>query len=1131
MNEICVVLGNNFNDVNKTAIKLIDYKNLGCQNVIIIPDRFSLLMEKQIFNVLNISSTINISVMGISRFANSVFNKLNFEYEYVSKQESLLLIRKAIMNKQGKLTSFKNKISAGLCEEIFNTITQLKANEVKFGDIEKIKDFLNPSELNKLSDIALIFEEYERLLGEKLDSTKILTYLENAISKMDYADHNFFFLNFEALTKQGYSVLKALAKAGKSLIVGALQPDFQNNAFIFENDIYEKIKQLSVGENIALKIIQASCTLQKPNMLIHKNLYSLKVDKKNFSDDLAKDFIRIFEANDINEEVLELTRRINFLVKNEKVEYKNIAVACGNLEVYADYIENEFEKLGFSFYIDTGKKIAETQTVRYLILILNLINKNFPLNLIENFINSEFTEISPEQKNLLIDYILKFDIHSDNLFQKFSDISIEKLKNEIFNNFIMLNSQKNNCKTGQDFVELINLIIKTFSIFEKNNKLFEKFKQNNLIKEEKLYIQLPEKSTQILESLEKIMGFEKLNFDEFLELFESGLKEIELSTVPVSVNSIFVGDATTSFFEETLYLFVLGANEGVLPRNLNDTGILSDEIISDISQVADISPTVKMINRRNRFKVFNLLLQPVKKIFISYCLTAKSREKLLPSGFVLSLQKIFSENNEPLPVIRNSDYLKFFETTSENEKDLCEHFAYYCVNEQNAMHEILKLNSDLNKFNKNVLSSMYECLKNNIKNYDDLTCFKIEQEEALKLNFKNRTTSVSKIEKYYSCPFKYFSADALKLRERDKPEIMPADSGKFLHKVAEEFLKPENDFVNLIKNFNEKEIQKESEASLKQNIEIDSNNQSELKQGNKLNYIKENCRVILLEIVKKIIRNIKKDEKFYKFNLKLNKNATLILGNESLRLCEFLYYSQTVSKFRPAFSEIYFGGKRFPAYELKAGEETFYLTGIVDRVDVYDDMFIIIDYKSGSDSAGGYPEVFYGDKIQIFAYLEILEKLLNKKACGAFYFPIKNEYKEEKDKNKEYILKGKAVHNTKFLSAMDTSVNSENPLSKIFSCKLNVSKKILETGEKEYSKAYTVPENVLDNMKEYTICMIEKALTEILSGDISPSPKQGACQFCKFASLCHYDKKQGFRSNIYEINKQFFENLKNDNIN
>ncbi|MDD4685963.1 MAG: PD-(D/E)XK nuclease family protein, partial [Clostridia bacterium] len=483
-----------------------------------------------------------------------------------------------------------------------------------------------------------------------------------------------------------------------------------------------------------------------------------------------------------------------------------------------------------------------------------------------------------------------------------------------------------------------------------------------------------------------------------------------------------------------------------------------------------------------------------KKVFISYSLMSNSRDKLLPSGFVSGLQKIFSVNGQPLSPMRTADYISFLKTQQDTYK-LCEDFVYFCASKQNAMHEVLKLKYE-SDFNKSVLTSLFEFIKSDFKNYGERNVpEKFSPEEIAELNFPNNTVTVSKVEKYYSCPFKQFANYALKLKERDVSEVLPFDIGNFLHKIAEEFLNHKNDFVNRI---NSQNIVSKNEKKNKTNL-------------------------ILINVVKNIIEKLKANKKFYKFNLKLNRNIAGILEKESIRLCEFLLYSQSVSKFRPAYLEVFFGGKGFPSYEIKVGENVFYITGIVDRIDIYNDMFIIIDYKSGTEGTGGASELYYGDKIQIYAYLKILEKILNKKPCGAFYFPVKNEYKDEKNKEKEYQLKGKAIDDTMFLTAMDTSVNFNNPTSKIFSCKLNSSKKILESGEKKYSKIYTISSSILSNMEEYSIKMVENAIKEMLEGNILPSPRKNACNFCKFASLCGYDKKQGFRDSVYKIINSFFE--------
>jgi ATP-dependent helicase/nuclease subunit B len=1151
--KIDVVVGNNFKDVNQTAIKMIDVKNFKFQNYIIVPDRFSLLMEKLIFQTLKITSTLNISVMGISRFAAIVFEKLDISYDIVSKQESLLILRTAMIKLKPKLKFFKNSdIGIGLCEELYAAITQLKANEISPNDLIEILPKANSTEkikksetveniiktgnqADKIFDIALIFDEYEKLLEDRADSTRLLTCLEKAIyiksDKLNFSNYNFFFLNFDSLTNQGYSILKALATAARNVCVGTLQPDFQKNSYIFENDIFEKLKKLSITENIELNLIFAPCTLKEPARLIHKNLYSLNIESETESD-----FIEIFEAPDMAEEIFEVARKINYFVKFKNIKFKQIAVACSDLNSYAPQIENIFREFDFSFYLDTSINLTETSTIKYLLTILNLIEKNFPKDLVETFFIDEFTQISKQSKNHFLDIIEKYNLQSNELFEfvgKYSkDNGLCEKDFEKHNSGTMATDEKNtasdfnyifkefekfkdlvklksSCRNGKDYIKFISSILEKFEIINKNNQLIEKFKTFSLFKDEKLYIQIPEKTNKVLTSLEKFISEQDLSFKEFINIFESALTETKLSTIPISVNSIFVGDATNSFFEEVDFLFVLGANQGLMPRSMSDSAIIGDDLIENLSSKMEISPTVKMINRRNRFKIFNLLLQPQLKIFISYILAGKNQDKLLPSRFIFDLQKIFSGN--AVPVKKASDYVLNLSTFQlESSEKFCHLLSYFCANKRNAMHQFLKFKFQYKLYsgtNKKAIDGLNDFLQSNmlLKNFDFINNFEIDN--SLVYSLISPKINVSQIENYYLCPFKQFASNALKLKEKDSAELMAFDTGNVLHKVAEEFLNHKNKYIEILNNY--KQNLKESDVK---------NPQAEFQKETK-------------KIIERIFNKLRKNDRFYKLNLRINENAVEILENESLRLCEFLYYTQTVSRFTPTYLELRFGGAEtnLLSSELKDIEingQKLKLSGVVDRVDIFENMFIVIDYKSGAESTGSYSEVFYGEKIQIFIYLKVLEKLLNKKACGAFYFPIKNEYKREKSKN--YMMKGKAIDDVRFLSAMDTSVGINNFESKIFPCKLNASKKNLEIGEKVFNKTYTVSENILNSMMDYSFSLFEKGIDEILQGNICPSPRQDSCRTCKFAPLCLYDKKQ-FRNKTYKIEKAFFENFNNEN--
>ena len=64
-----IIKANNFIDAEIGAIKEIVPNSLHEKYIVITPDRYSLNLEKNIFEILNVDSLFNVSVMGISRFA------------------------------------------------------------------------------------------------------------------------------------------------------------------------------------------------------------------------------------------------------------------------------------------------------------------------------------------------------------------------------------------------------------------------------------------------------------------------------------------------------------------------------------------------------------------------------------------------------------------------------------------------------------------------------------------------------------------------------------------------------------------------------------------------------------------------------------------------------------------------------------------------------------------------------------------------------------------------------------------------------------------------------------------------------------------------------------------------------
>ncbi|MBR4999269.1 MAG: hypothetical protein IKY10_05245, partial [Clostridia bacterium] len=150
----------NVESLYSALYRTIDFckENVNEEIEIVVPDKLSLFMEKFLFEHMGISSSFNLKVSTLNRFAKkSCFIE---KEKQISKIASIILIHKILNENINNLQVLKSKAySFSYAEDIFKTITQLKASKICF---EEMKNFSSQeSQLNgKIKDLALIYENY-----------------------------------------------------------------------------------------------------------------------------------------------------------------------------------------------------------------------------------------------------------------------------------------------------------------------------------------------------------------------------------------------------------------------------------------------------------------------------------------------------------------------------------------------------------------------------------------------------------------------------------------------------------------------------------------------------------------------------------------------------------------------------------------------------------------------------------------------------------------------------------------------------------------------------------------------------------------------------------------------------------
>ena len=147
----------------------------------------------------------------------------------------------------------------------------------------------------------------------------------------------------------------------------------------------------------------------------------------------------------------------------------------------------------------------------------------------------------------------------------------------------------------------------------------------------------------MLDKLAELGADDKLTIVDFENLLMLSFKSVKVETIPTYIDAVYVGDVTESYFADVDTLFVLGATAGALPKTQNDTGIIDDEDIKKLRLDFALEPEMKVLNRRNRLKLFEVLQHAKRKLIVCQP-SSEGNQTTQKAGFVNDLSKIFGNN-------------------------------------------------------------------------------------------------------------------------------------------------------------------------------------------------------------------------------------------------------------------------------------------------------------------------------------------------------------------------------------------------------------------------------------------------------------------------------------------------------
>ena len=610
-----------------------------------------------------------------------------------------------------------------------------------------------------------------------------------------------------------------------------------------------------------------------------------------------------------------------------------------------------------------------------------------------------------------------------------------------------------------EFLEMLDVEGK----MAKKQEMFEE--EGNLI-QAATYAKVYDQVIDLLEQMAEILGEEKLSYDDFLSVLESGLEEMQIGVIPPSLDQIVIGDMKRTRTEEVKILFFLGVNEGVIPAANDGGGVVSDyqrEILQ--SYGIGLAPGAKESAYMEQFYLYLTVSKPTDRLYVSYRMMDAAGNNNRPSYFIERILRIFPK----LKISMEEEEQKTGYTKEEalDQMILCLQDLDLTENED----------SDKMKW----MQTLYYALKD-LKPVTDYVDARFYTNQALPLSKElihdlygdTISGSVTRMEKFAGCAFSHFMQYGLRLRKRLVHEILPTDMGKVFHKTMEL-------------------VGKRSDWKF-----ADDESRDE--------FVDAMVELAVTDVQKELFESSHRNEYVLERMKRISKRAVWAMEQHIKR-----------GDFTPEEYEIAFGEENHldsMTFALEDGEKMIF-SGVVDRMDSVEDeenkYLKIIDYKSGKQKFD-FAKIFHGLQMQLIIYMNAMMELYEKKSgkrvypAGMFYFhmddPVVN-VEHEREANDKILkdLKMSGVVNEDF--QLIDHMEHTGPEGY-----LTLPVRATKSGYDKRSSILNTTQ--LLNLGKY----VEKKMTDLgnslMHGDISIKPYEyegrKPCEYCEFKNICAYEE-------------------------
>lgn len=1137
------------------------FEHIKGRSLLLVPDQFSLQAERDAFFYLDKTGLMDLAVVDFSALGHKILKEAGGPVPpLIDKYGRHMLLTRILEESDDALKIYKGvRGKNSFVERVNMLISEMKRSEVSVDMLREVSESLEDSSFlkYKLKDIVTLFSLYEEAIaGKYLDSEDYITfYGDKMLDSSLVAASDVWVYGFDTFTPKNMLVLERILKTARSLNIvmtwedaaktppersakddagdpsqsgdaawpgdaGFLAADDREDLFSLTGFVIRNL--VKMAEDLNEEVTCQAITGSVRDNLWSKTLREISVSPEDSLQEKDPRITAVCTSN-IYAEADRAAAYILQMVREHGYRFGDIVVVCNDTGLRSGVIRRTFVRWGIPVFIDQKRKVIQHPVVGFLLSLLEIIGSGYRDSAVMQLIKSGFLGFAEEEQDALENYVQQFKIRGTLWKKPFSRMG-DNYTAEDLNRFNELREQVVSViETARDRIGKYNTagekIRGLYGFLADDFMMEDRIEAMAKAQQEAGFLDGAAETGQswnvicrIFDQIVETVGEERLSGRALRQIVEAGLAEMEIGIVPVNPDSVLVGTMQRTRVGRVKALLVLGANEGLLPLQKTDEGLLSEREKAVLEEMdLEFSRTEDMVKQEERLAIYRTLSQPEERLYVSCSRIDETGGELRPSAVFRELENFLQSRAEsddsvvlgdledgevteiavsPKGAISYlTDAFREYLEDGKLDEDWLYAGLWYGSHEPEEMERIrrgMEFDNEQNALGGQLADALYRGDRRAIE------------------------ASASRLEKYSGCPFAHFISYGLRPEDLRVFEMGPREIGDIYHecimKLSQRLTAGEDSFQGL-------------DAVPVAITDPDSR---------WMKITQEECR-------EEIRRILQEETGTYREGLLSSGRNESYRTERIVDICSRVAWAMIGQVRRGRIREMYFEqpfarGAQLPPIRVTAGEHEVLIKGKIDRMDVLEmpehedgleTAVRIVDYKTGGNSVD--VEHFRsGYKLQLMLYLKAATQKQEVKPAGVFLFKIREidadadartvvpgEAAAEERMEDAYKLEGIVLDDMDLIDAMDTEIGGA---SKVLPIKY-VKKNGTYSGS---SGGYLFSREEFEELSAQVDRQVDRICREICDGKIDIRPKKEkkkdmegnyktSCKYCSYKSICMFD--------------------------